>query len=183
MRNDLVRGLTAVGALLACAATPYALAAQPGFYLGGGVGMYTLETDLEDFEYDDDAALLRGFGGFRLNDYWAVEADYQYFQESEDEILGQDVELDFRAVTVSVRPILPLGDVIDLYGRVGWTWYDAEASVAGFPAVDGSDDDFTWGGGIDFHLGDLLTLRGDVSRIEVEDSDLNLFSAALILRF
>jgi hypothetical protein len=49
--------------------------------------------------------------------------------------------------------------------------------------VDGSDDDFTWGGGVDFHLGDLLTLRGDISRVEIEDSDLNLISAAVILRF
>lgn len=181
MNHSRFRGLTAAGVLLACAAAPSAQAAQPGFYLGGGVGMYTL--DIDDLDYDDDAALLRGFGGFRLNDHWAIEADYQYFQQAEDEVLGQDVELDFQAITLSVRPILPLGDAIDLYARAGWTWYDAEASVSGFPAVDGSDDDFTWGGGIDFHLGDLLTLRGDVSRVEVEDSDLNLVSAAVILRF
>jgi hypothetical protein len=36
---------------------------------------------------------------------------------------------------------------------------------------------------VDFHLGDLLTLRGEVSRIEVDDTDLNLVSAAVLLRF
>jgi opacity protein-like surface antigen len=181
MSKYLVRSLTAAGALLACVVPACALAAQPGFYLGGGVGMYALEID--ELDYDDDAALLRGFGGFRLSDHWAIEADYQYFQESEDRVLGQDVKLDFKALTLSVRPIIPLGSAIDLYARAGWTWYDAEASVPGFGAVDGSDDDFTWGGGVDFHLGDLLTLRGDISRVEIEDSDLNLISAAVILRF
>lgn len=180
MSNDLVRGLTMACALAAAAAAPFAQAAQRGLYLGGGAGLYTLEID--DLEFDDDAALLRAFGGFRFSDHWAVEADYQYLSEAKDAFLGQDVELDFEGYGISVRPILPLGDRLDLYGRIGWTWYDAEASIAGV-GIDGSDDDFTWGGGVDFHLGDLLTLRGEVSRIEVDDTDLSLVSAAVLLRF
>lgn len=176
-------GYLSAAALAAAAAgfTSSAIAAPPGPYLGAGVGLYTL--DIDDVNYDDSAALFRGFGGYRINDNWAIEADYQRLSEAEDDILGTDVELDFEAWGVSVRPIIPIGDLFDLYARVGWTWYDAEANVTGFGSVDGSDDDFTWGGGIDFHLGDLLTLRGDVSRIEIEDTDLNLISAAILLRF
>ncbi len=177
-RFSPVLALVAVAA--AWASSP-ASAAPPGPYVGAGVGLYTL--DIDDVNYDDSAALFRGFGGYRINDNWAIEADYQRFSEAEDDLLGTDVELDFEAWGVSVRPILPIGDLIDLYARVGWTWYDAEANVNGFGSIDGSDDDFTWGGGIDFHLGDLLTLRGDVSRIEIEDTDLNLISAAILLRF
>ena len=177
MKKYLISGITAAAAL---AFSPTLLAAQPGAYLGAGVGGYTL--DIDDIDYDDSAALLRGFGGFRLNDNWAIEADYQRFLEAEDDFLGVDAELDFEGYGISVRPIIPLGNLIDLYGKIGWTWYDAEASAGGF-AIDDSGDDFTWGGGVDFHLGDLLTLRGEVSRIEVEDTDLNLVSAAVLLRF
>lgn len=180
MNHPIVRGIAASAALLACAWSPTLLAAQPGAYLGGGVGVYTL--DIDDIDYDDSAALFRGFGGLRLNDNWAIEADYQAFTEAEDDFLGEDVELDFEGYGVSVRPIIPLGDLIDIYGKIGWTWYDAEANVAGF-SINEDGDDFTWGGGVDFHLGDLLTLRGEVSRIEVDDTDLSLVSAAVLLRF
>jgi opacity protein-like surface antigen len=159
-------------------------AAPPGPYLGAGVGVYTL--DIDDIDFDDSAALIRGFGGLRLGAHWAVEADYQRLAESKDEVLGADVELDVEAWTLSLRPIFPIGEVVDIYGRAGWTWYDAEAtaSAAGIDAsVDDSGNEFTWGGGVDFHLGDLLTLRGDFSRIEIEDTDLNIISASILLRF
>lgn len=189
MQRNILRGIAGAGALLAVTWSPALLAAQPGPYLGGGVGLYTL--DVDDIDYDDSAALFRGFGGWRLNDNWAIEADYQRFTESEDDFLGTDVELDFEGYGVALRPIIPVGDLLDIYGKVGWTWYDGEVNLScsgdACPAVatsvTGSDDDFTWGGGVDFHLGDLLTLRGEISRIEIEDTDLNLISAALLLRF
>jgi opacity protein-like surface antigen len=186
MRNHPAHpGATCTLALLLTAGSGAATAAAPpGPYLGAGVGVYTL--DIDDIDFDDSAALVRGFGGMRFGPYWAIEADYQRLAESKDEVLDVDVELDVEAWTVSVRPIIPLGEVIDLYGRVGWTWYDAEvnASSGGFEAsLDGSGNEFTWGGGVDFHLGDTLTLRGDVSRIEIEDTDLNIVSASIMLRF
>lgn len=181
MKKYIVSGFTAgFTAAAALAFSPALLAAQPGAYVGGGVGVYTL--DIDDIDYDDSAALLRGFAGFRLNDNWAIEGDYQRFSEAEDDFLGVDAELDFEGYGVALRPIIPLGNLVDLYGKVGWTWYDADASAGGF-AISDSGDDFTWGGGVDFHLGDLLTLRGEVSRIEIDDTDLNLVSAAVLLRF
>lgn len=184
MRNTFARSaaLSAAGALLACSAGAFA-AAPPGPYLGAGVGAYTL--DVED-TFDDSAAMVRGFGGLRLGPYWAVEADYQKLTETEDRIAGVDVELDVDAWTLSVRPILPLGEVVDLYGRAGWTWYDAKvtASTPGFDfSLDDSGSEFTWGGGVDFHLGTMLTLRADWSRIEIDDTDLDIVSAGVLLRF
>ena len=169
---------------LLLAGTPALAAAPPGPYLGIGAGVYTLDVDEADF--DDTAALVRGFGGWRLNPYWAVEVDYQRLAESKDEVQGVDVELDVEAWTLSARPMLPIGEVIDLYGRVGWTWYDAEATASNgiFDiSLDDSGSEFTWGGGVDVHLGDMLTLRADLSRIEIEDTDLDIVSASVLLRF
>lgn len=183
MRNPFTcrNGIAAL--LLPLTAGTALAAAPPGPYLGAGAGAYTLELD-DDF--DDTAALVRGFGGWRLNPYWAVEADYQRLAESKDEIGGADLEVDLDAWTVSVRPILPIGEVIDLYGRAGWTWYDAEATASNdvFQAsLDDSGSEFTWGGGVDLHLGQMLTLRADLSRIEIDDSDLNIVSASVLFRF
>ena len=170
--------------ILTLASTTATAAAPPGPYLGVGAGVYTL--DIDEVDFDDSAALVRGFGGWRLGPYWAVEADYQELAESEDAVSGVDVELDVHAWTLSVRPILPIGEVIDLYARAGWTWYDAEATASNGPfqaSLDDSGSEVTGGGGVDVHLGDMLTIRGDVSRIEIEDTDLDIVSASILLRF
>lgn len=182
MGMPFTRTATAASLLLACS-TGVLAAAPPGPYLGAGIGAYTL--DVED-TFDDSAAMVRGFGGFRFSPYWAVEIDYQRLTESEDEIAGVDVELDVDAWTLSLRPILPIGETIDLYGRAGWIWYDAtaETSSPGFDfSLDDSGSEFTWGAGVDFHLGEMLTLRGDWSRVEIEDTDLDIVSASLVFRF
>ena len=81
--------------------------------------------------------------------------------------------------------MISLTDFIDLYGKIGYSHYDAEVQTtilgSSFSA-DGSDNALSWGGGVDFNFGNL-SLRGEVSRIEVDDADLNLVSAGLVLRF
>lgn len=175
---------TAAGALTA--AQP-AAAADLGPYLGAGVGIYTLSLDDDEFDdFDDNAAFGRLFGGVRISDNLAIEADYQKLAETKDDLLGAEVKVDASAWTLSVRPILPVTDFIDLYGRLGWTWYDVNAKASGFGSsfsIEDSDSDFTWGGGIDINLGQSLSLRGDFSRVEIADTDLNLISAGILFRF
>ncbi len=108
----------AVSLLLTSLCTPAEAASPPGPYLGVGAGAYTLDIhdlDTGDFQsdsghYGDAAAMVRGFGGLRLGPYWAVEADYQRLAQSQDSIRNVNVDVDLHAWTVSVRPILPLGE-------------------------------------------------------------------------
>jgi OmpA-OmpF porin, OOP family len=173
----------AVGAI----ATAPARAADLGPYIGVGAGIYTLSLDDDELDdFDDNAAFGRLFGGMRLTDNLAVEVDYQKLAETKDDLFGGELELDATAWSVSIRPILPITDFIDLYGRLGWAWYDVEATASALGtsfSIEDSDDDFTWGGGVDINLGQSLSLRGDFSRIEIEDTDLNLISAGVFFRF
>lgn len=163
------------------------MAADLGPYVGAGAGIYTLSLDDDEFDdFDDNAAFGRLFGGMRVTDNLAIEADYQKLAKTRDDLFGADVELDATAWGLSVRPILPITDFIDLYGRIGWAWYDVEAKASLLGTrfrIDDSDDDFTWGAGVDINLGQSLSLRGDFSRIEIEDTDLNLISAGIFFRF
>jgi len=187
MNSSLLSWSAAVGLAFGAVAALPAHAADLGPYIGAGAGVYTLSLDDDEIDdFDDNAAFGRVFGGIRLTDHLAIEGDYQRLAETKDNLLGADVELDGSAWGVSLRPVLPVTEFIDLYGRVGWSWYDVEAKATALGttfSVDGSDDDFTWGGGVDINLGQSLSLRGDFSRIEIEDTDLNLISAGIFFRF
>ncbi|MEM7220607.1 MAG: porin family protein [Pseudomonadota bacterium] len=151
-----------------------------GPYIGGGAGVYTL--DIDDLDFDDNAAVARVFAGYRLSDYLAIEGDYQKLFESN----GDTLELEGDAWTVAARLILPLNDAIDLYAKAGYTFYEFDAS-ANIPGVDlttsGDDEDWIYGAGVDFHLGDNLSLRGEWNRVDINNTDLNLVTAGLVFRF
>jgi OOP family OmpA-OmpF porin len=172
-----------IGAFALSAVPASANASDTGLYLGGGVGAYTLDIDNTDF--DDGATVAKIFAGYRLHPNLAIEADYQKLFEADDDILGVNAEVDADAWTVALRPTLPITDFIDLYGKIGYTWYDVEtkASLLGVSTtLDDSDSDFSWGGGVDFNFGNL-SLRGELSRIEVNDADLNLLTAGVVFKF
>lgn len=187
MRIVQLLSLAAAGIAGGVAIAPETNAADLGPYVGAGAGIYTLSLDDDEFDdFDDNAAFGRLFGGVRITDNLALEADYQKLAKTKDELFGSNVELDATAWSVSLRPILPITDFVDLYGRLGWTWYDVEAKASALGtsfSVEDSDDDFTWGAGVDIHLGQSLSLRADFSRIEIEDTDLNLISAGVFFRF
>ncbi|MEM7100059.1 MAG: porin family protein [Pseudomonadota bacterium] len=160
-----------------------AFAGEQGLYFGGGVGAYTL--DLNDSNFDDDATVARIFAGLQFTDNLAIEGEYQKLFESEDDIFGADAELEADIWTISIRPILPLTEFLDLYGKLGYSHYDAEVQTSLIGTTfraDGSDNALSWGGGVDLNFGNL-SLRGEVTRVEIDDADLNLVSAGLVLRF
>ena len=175
--------ITLVALALLGVSTFSAYAAEQGLYLGGGVGVYTL--DIDDTSFDDKATVAKAFLGYRFSDHVALEVDYQKLFEVEDDIIGVEAELDADAWTVSLRPILPITDFMDLYAKVGYTWYDIEAktTILGFSiSDDDSDSALSWGAGVDLNFGNV-SLRGEVTRIEVDDADLNLVSAGVVFRF
>ena len=177
------KAITLFALVLLGVTTITANAAEQGLYLGGGVGVYTLDIDATSF--DDNATVAKAIAGYRFGDNFAIEVDYQKLFEVEDNILGVKAQLDADAWTVSLRPILPISDVVDLYAKVGYTWYDIEAraSILGVSITDDdSDSSFSWGGGVDLNFGNL-SLRGEVARIEVDDADLNLITVGVLVRF
>lgn len=160
-------------------------AAEPGWYLGGGVGEYRIKVD--DTDFDEDAKILRILGGYQLNRYIAFEAEFQRLFESSDDRFAFDNEVDANLYGIAIRPILPLTDSFDLYGRAGWARFELNESIRVFGVgVDteelGSDTAFSWGVGAAGHFA-RLTLRGEFSKVELDGSDLELLSLNLLYRF
>ena len=82
---------------------------------------------------------------------------------------------------------LPLGDVFTLFGKIGYTSYDAEVSGR----VDGStvfsekvsDEDLTYGVGGAFSLDKSFSLRAEYEMLEASDAEFNVLSIGGVFRF
>jgi opacity protein-like surface antigen len=146
-----------------------------GPYLGAGVGSYTLEVDdLEGFRFDDDDTALKVFGGWRFNRYLALEGAYIDLGNPSQGFGGVNVETGLTGFAPYVVGTLPLG-IFEVYGKVGYYFYDVEATVSapgfGSESIDDSDEDLVYGVGVGVVLFEHLNARLEYERIDVSDTD------------
>lgn len=174
--HALSRGLAA--AILSLAAIGAAQAAEPaGFYLGAGAG----QAMVDEGALDDEDTAFTGFAGYQFNRYFGLEAGYADFGEVEvSGVPGARVEAD-ATYLVAVGSV-PFTDRFSGYAKAGYSDWDAEASVAGLVADD-SGNDPTYGLGLQYRFTDHLALRGEYSRFELEDTDVDLAQAQLRFDF
>lgn len=165
----------AIALLCGLAMTGTALARDTGVYIGGSVGQSFVENDFgdiegdDDFEFDSDDIAYRGFLGFRPIPYFAVEGGWRDFGTPDDSIAdGTNVEADITAWDVFGVVFLPIGP-IDLFGKAGVGFWDAEFSGRNFN-VDETGEDFMWGGGIGLRLGRFGT-RVEWEQLETDFPD------------
>lgn len=131
---------------------------SPAVALEENTSYFGLDYMLADFEeesgtsVDLDAVALK-FGSY-FNKNVALEARLG-FGASDDTVDGSDYELD-TLVGVYARGILPFQNV-ELYGIVGVTRADLSISPTGHPA-DGDESDLSYGGGLDFRIGEKLAI-------------------------
>lgn len=181
--EKITRVLALVGVLATVFVAQTASAAEEGWYVGAGAGIYTL--DIENVEFDEDETILRAVAGRQFGRFLAIEMDYQNLLSAENNVGGIQTEVEANVWGVALRPILPLGDLIDLFAKIGYAWYDLDATISagGSSLSDGArDSDLTYGVGIDFNIG-RLGLRGEVTRLDVEDANVDFISASVLLHF
>jgi opacity protein-like surface antigen len=178
-----VKIASALAALSVAAATPAAFADEnAGFYLGGGVGQFNAQIDdvdevddtIEGWDEDDTAYKL--FAGFRLNQFLAFELDYINLGEPSGAVVpGFNVDASVDGFAPYVVGTIPLGDWFEVYGRLGYYFYDAtvgvEDGVNGRLEFDEESEDLVWGGGIGANIGERLNLRLEYERFDLQGVD------------
>jgi len=175
MRKHLSSGLIAS---LLLAALP-AGAVDNGIYLGGSVGLSSVQDD--GINYDADATGFKLIAGWRFLDWLSVEGNYVDFGSSNDRVLGERVETKVDGVSVSALGFLPIGPV-DLYARVGAINWDGEVTS---PTLGrGSDDgtDLTYGVGAQFRVWSL-SIRAEYEIFDVDNVDLDMISVGVTWTF
>jgi OOP family OmpA-OmpF porin len=139
-----------------------------GFYLGYGLGEFSSDVDLEtvdDVDLDSDDA-QKIFGGWRFNQFFAVNLDYTDFGDSRG-ALG--VSSDTEGLTPGIIGTIPLGP-IELFGKVGVMFYDVTVDGGG-PLVDSSGEDAVLGLGIGATFFERFNITGEYERVDIENLD------------
>ena len=107
---------------------PLGAYADKGFFVGGSIGSAELSEDFDGLNIDTDATSFRIVGGWRFNEYFAVEGGYHDFGDFEQQIdlngTPATASLSADGFTLGVGGYLPLGEHFSLLGRFGMFFWD-----------------------------------------------------------
>lgn len=166
---------TALVAVIASAAAFGAQAADKGFYAGAGVG----QSYVDEGAYDDEDTAYSVFGGYQFNRYFGLEGGYADFGKLEPR--GTGTPLEASSVYLTAVGTVPVTDHFSIYGKAGVQRWDLDRAI---PSIVGNTDDNgtdpTYGVGVQYRFTDNVALRGEYSRFEVEDTDLDLAQIQLL---
>lgn len=146
------------------------VASAQEFYLGLGYGQYKFEFDNDeiDTDFDDSKEVLKIFGGGKINEAVGLELTYLGFGESSDKGLDADIEgLSFAGIIS-----LPASEYFSVFGKIGWLAWEADISgdfglISVKETLDGND--LFFGAGLKFGLGEMVDLRIEYDRYEIDD--------------
>jgi hypothetical protein len=186
MERSLRKSLLRRSLLLAAVASApgAALAADNGFYVGlasSEVSSDYAASSLSSSGAEDDSG-LKAIVGFRPLDSFAIEANYVDMGETSVPISfpQSTLSIDSQALSVSAVGLIAL-PFVDLYGRIGMSRWESEASFFG-AAQDESGTDPTYGAGAQFRVGSFA-LRFEYERFELDDDEADLVSIGFTYTF
>lgn len=157
----------ALALVLGAAALGAQAAEQPGFYAGAGAG----QAFVDDGDYDDEDTSFSAFGGYQVNRYFGVEAGYVDFGQLAPQALGNELEADSAYLTAVGT--VPFTGQFSGYAKAGFQRWNLDRGIPGLTADD-SGNDPTYGVGLQYRFTDAVALRGEYSRFEIEDTELDL---------
>jgi OOP family OmpA-OmpF porin len=180
--NLKIAALMATLAVAAAAPAAYAQDENAGFYLGGGVGQFNAQIDdVDDVDgtvdgWDEDDTAYKFFGGYRMNSFLAFELAYINLGEpSGDVVPGFNVDASVDGFAPYVVGTFPLGEWFEVYGRLGYFFYDAtvgvEDGLGGRAEFDEESEELVYGAGIGANIGERLNVRFEYERFDFENVD------------
>ena len=189
--RKLVLIVVAIIALAAPAST-----AETGIYVGGGLGVSSLDVrdfapefaDLR-FQQEDPGAKL--FAGWRVSRFFAVEAGYTDFGDVRQWEGGnlqffQEANIGVTTWSAYAVGLVPLSDKTDLYGKLGYSSWDSSVQTTSGGETEDlstSGTDPTFGIGLAFRF-KKVGIRFEGDWLQIPDAgQVFLLSASLTYIF
>lgn len=146
-----------------------AQAAEPtGFYAGAGVG----QSMVDEFFADDEDVGYQVFGGYQFHPNFGVEAAYTDFGDVD--LTGGIGKLEADTWSLVAVGTLPFTEKFSGYAKAGFHSWDADVRVPGAGSASDDGTDPTYGLGLQYRFNDRVALRGEYSRFEMDDVDVDL---------
>jgi hypothetical protein len=184
-----------LGSHVALAQTPYATTPER-LYVGAGAGKSDIDAGVSpapitsgSFDGEDDG--IKAFVGFRLGRHMAIEGAWVDLGKARynGNSLGVPVTngtLEASGLNASLVGLVPLGERVELFGKVGAFFWEAEArdQRAGLPFSRKNDGtDLSAGVGANFYFARHLGVRVEAERFEMDNDAADMISASVIARF
>ena len=168
---------TAVGIIaLLLAVVTMQSQAENNWYIGGRAS----QAVVDDRGIDGDNTGAKIFGGYKFNDYFAIEGGYYDFGE----IIDSGSRLELNGVSLAAVGLVPVSSKVSLFGKVGIHDWDADSTgTISTQLTTDSDTDTFYGVGLNYAINDRWSVRGEFERYEVEDLDINVGSVGVSFKF
>ena len=188
--------------LVSISAIP-AASAQTSWYFGAGAGEAESDDGLSEL---DDGSLISGsvddsdtgtkfFAGFRFSEKVAVEVALVDLGETSIDATSNgsgflfaagpaSAEVDVDGINIALVGIWPVGEKVDVIGKLGFFAWDADASASnsafGSVSIDDDGTDPMFGVGGQFRVGKKVGIRVEFERFaDVFDVDVDLLSVSI----
>jgi len=175
--------VAAAVAALSLATVPAAFADEnAGMYLGGGFGQFNAGIDdfdevdetIEGWDESDDTYKL--FAGYRVNPFLSFELAYVNLGEPSGAVVpGFNVDSAVDGFAPYVIGTIPIGKWFEVYGRLGYYFYDAtvgvENELGDRVEFDEESEDLVYGAGVGLNLAERLNIRFEYEKFDLEGLD------------
>ena len=181
---------------LALMATPFAMAQDAGWYMGGSVGQSTATIDearitsgllgsglvAGPFSNTEKDLGYKIFGGYQFNKYFSMEGGYfdlgQFgFSTSTTPAGTLSGDIRVRGLNLDLVGTLPITEKFSAFGRVGGTYARSDDHFVGTGAVNvlnpnPSEDaaNLKLGLGVQYAFNDALSVRAEIERYRIDDA-------------
>ncbi len=173
-----------------------AAATDPGFYVGAGLGLTSLDVrdfnpDFADLRFEDESVGFKVFGGYRILKYLAVEAGYTGFGnvrswEGGNLQFFKEANIDISTWSGYVVGLIPASDKVDFFGKIGYGSWNLDNTTTSDGVTEDqsrSGSDLAFGLGMNFRF-KKIGIRVEGEWLEIPDtSGVFMVSTSLIYIF
>jgi opacity protein-like surface antigen len=166
--------ISAAAILAGAIAAPGVASAEP--YVNFGYTQFSAD--------DVDVGGVTGRLGYKFTPHFGVEGEATFGVDNDTaDFLGTPVEVELNhQYGVYGIGFLPVGETVELFGRVGYAQIDAEGSVGPFTAGV-EDEGVGFGGGAQWNFTPALGVRAEYTRLEGEDDGVNAWGVSGAFKF
>jgi OOP family OmpA-OmpF porin len=159
------------------ASAPAMAAEDGGFYVGAGIGQFSVN----EGGFDESDTGYKLFGGWMFNQYVGGELEYIDGGTVGDNNFG----IDTTAFNVSVKGNWPVTEQFDVYGKVGYFFWDADIDDSGDSGQERNESgsDLSWGLGAGYDFTDNFGVVAEWQWFQIEEADAEMLSAGVVWKF